>query len=199
MRGLVMDFPADRKARNVDDEYLFGPAFLVAPVTEFKARSREVYLPSRRRLVRLRDRQGFQGRPDDQGRRAPVERMPLFVTRRLDRADRRVVQQYVGEQPDGRSIVLHVFTGADGSVLALRGRRAEQRLRARGVEPDPDELRQRLGPPDDRRAVGKSFKGMLENRTIKVRFIGSGAKPVDFEAVDETVAYSGQPVVVMRK
>ncbi len=34
-----------------------------------------------------------------------------------------------------------------------------------------------------------SFKGMLENRTIKVRFIGSGAKPVDFEAVDETVAY----------
>jgi alpha-D-xyloside xylohydrolase len=44
-----------------------------------------------------------------------------------------------------------------------------------------------------------SFKGMVENRTIKVRFIGSGAKPVDFDAVDETVAYSGQPVVVTRK
>ncbi len=46
MRGLVMDFPSDLKARNVDDEYLFGKAFLVAPVTQFKARSRQVYLPS---------------------------------------------------------------------------------------------------------------------------------------------------------
>ena len=40
MRGLVMDFPADRKAWNVDDQYMFGPAFLVAPVTEFKAPAR---------------------------------------------------------------------------------------------------------------------------------------------------------------
>ena len=46
MRGLVMDFPADRKAWGINDQYLFGPAFLVAPVTEFKARSREVYLPA---------------------------------------------------------------------------------------------------------------------------------------------------------
>ena len=48
MRGLVMDFPADKRAWNVDDQYLFGPAFLVAPVTEFKARSRKVYLPQDR-------------------------------------------------------------------------------------------------------------------------------------------------------
>ena len=40
---------------------------------------------------------------------------------------------------------------------------------------------------------------MVENRTIKVRFIGGDAKPVDFDAVDETVAYNGQPVVVTRK
>ena len=46
MRGLVMDFPADRKSWDVNDEYLFGPAFLVAPVTEYKARSRAVYLPA---------------------------------------------------------------------------------------------------------------------------------------------------------
>lgn len=33
MRGLPMDFPADKKARRLDDEFLFGPAFLVHPVT----------------------------------------------------------------------------------------------------------------------------------------------------------------------
>jgi alpha-D-xyloside xylohydrolase len=45
MRPLVMDFRADAKAREVTDQYLFGPAFLVSPVTTYKARSRVVYLP----------------------------------------------------------------------------------------------------------------------------------------------------------
>lgn len=33
MRGLPMDFPDDVKARKIDDEFGFGPAFLVHPVT----------------------------------------------------------------------------------------------------------------------------------------------------------------------
>ena len=45
MRPLVMDFPDDPVACNTDDEYLFGDALLVCPVYEYKARSREVYLP----------------------------------------------------------------------------------------------------------------------------------------------------------
>lgn len=48
MRGLAMDFPGDRKGWNVVDQYMFGPAFLVAPVTEFKARQRQVCLPRER-------------------------------------------------------------------------------------------------------------------------------------------------------
>ncbi|HEY5284288.1 MAG TPA: TIM-barrel domain-containing protein, partial [Polyangia bacterium] len=46
MRPLVMDFRTDAKARDVSDQYLFGSAFLVSPVTIYKARSRAVYLPS---------------------------------------------------------------------------------------------------------------------------------------------------------
>ena len=34
MRGLNFDFRADEKVKNIADEYLFGPSFLVAPVTE---------------------------------------------------------------------------------------------------------------------------------------------------------------------
>jgi alpha-D-xyloside xylohydrolase len=33
MRGLAMDFPDDQKVRKTDDAYLFGPAFLVHPIT----------------------------------------------------------------------------------------------------------------------------------------------------------------------
>ncbi|MFZ0961416.1 MAG: TIM-barrel domain-containing protein [Terriglobia bacterium] len=33
MRGLPMDFPDDVAARKIDDAYMFGPAFLVQPIT----------------------------------------------------------------------------------------------------------------------------------------------------------------------
>jgi alpha-D-xyloside xylohydrolase len=46
MRALPLDFPNDPKVADMRDEYMFGPAFLVAPVTEQGATSREVYLPA---------------------------------------------------------------------------------------------------------------------------------------------------------
>ena len=45
MRPLVMDFRTDPTAREITDQYMFGPAFLVSPVTTYQARSRSVYLP----------------------------------------------------------------------------------------------------------------------------------------------------------
>lgn len=34
MRGLAMDFPDDQALRKIDDAYMFGPAFLVHPITK---------------------------------------------------------------------------------------------------------------------------------------------------------------------
>ncbi len=49
MRALWMDFPNDPQVlddRIATNEYMFGPALLVAPVTEQGAATRKVYLPS---------------------------------------------------------------------------------------------------------------------------------------------------------
>ena len=46
MRGLFMDFGSDPNVAGIGDEYMFGPALLVAPVTEQGSTSREVYLPA---------------------------------------------------------------------------------------------------------------------------------------------------------
>jgi alpha-D-xyloside xylohydrolase len=35
MRGLPMDFENDKKTYNVDDQFMFGPALMVCPVTEY--------------------------------------------------------------------------------------------------------------------------------------------------------------------
>ena len=46
MRALWMDFPHDPNVSNISDEYMFGPAILVAPVTQQGQTKRQVYLPA---------------------------------------------------------------------------------------------------------------------------------------------------------
>lgn len=45
MRAMVLDFPNDRKAAGLEDQYMFGPDLLVAPVIKPGQSSRKVYLP----------------------------------------------------------------------------------------------------------------------------------------------------------
>jgi alpha-D-xyloside xylohydrolase len=46
MRPLVFDYPDDSQVFDIKDQFLFGPAFLVNPVTSAGATSRKVYLPA---------------------------------------------------------------------------------------------------------------------------------------------------------
>jgi len=43
MRPLFFDFPKDEGSYKVEDQFMFGPDLLVAPVLYEGARSREVY------------------------------------------------------------------------------------------------------------------------------------------------------------
>jgi alpha-glucosidase (family GH31 glycosyl hydrolase) len=45
MRHLVLAYPRDRRAARQDDEFLFGPDLLAAPVLDKGARRRSLYLP----------------------------------------------------------------------------------------------------------------------------------------------------------
>ena len=47
MRPLVMDFREDPRVLDIDDQYMFGPAFMVSPVTLPKTPSRKLYLPEK--------------------------------------------------------------------------------------------------------------------------------------------------------
>mgnify|MGYP000757472064 FL=1 len=78
MRPMVMDFTADLNTRNLKDQYMFGPAFLVAPVYKYGARDREVYFPAGETWYDFYTGQAVKGgqtlKVD-----APYETMPLFV------------------------------------------------------------------------------------------------------------------------
>jgi alpha-D-xyloside xylohydrolase len=78
LRALPLDFPDDPKVADIGDEYMFGPAFLVAPVTEQGATSRLVYLPAGTDWYnywtngRIKDGQTITVQ-------APIDTLPLFV------------------------------------------------------------------------------------------------------------------------
>jgi alpha-D-xyloside xylohydrolase len=70
LRALPLDFPDDPKVADMRDEYMFGPAFLVAPITEQGATSRDVYLPAGTDWYNYWTNQRATGRPDHHRRRA---------------------------------------------------------------------------------------------------------------------------------
>jgi alpha-D-xyloside xylohydrolase len=78
MRALFMDFPHDPKVADLRDEYMFGPAFLVAPVTEQGVTSRAVYLPAGADWYNYWTNQRLHGGQTVQVD-APIDRLPLFV------------------------------------------------------------------------------------------------------------------------
>jgi alpha-D-xyloside xylohydrolase len=78
MRALPLDFPNDPKVADLRDEYMFGPAFLVAPVTEQGATSRQVYLPAGSDWYNYWTNERVKG-GQTIAVAAPIDTIPLFV------------------------------------------------------------------------------------------------------------------------
>jgi alpha-D-xyloside xylohydrolase len=78
MRPVFFDFPEDARAAEVEDAFLFGPDLLVAPITRYGARSREVYLPAGTGWINV-----WTGEQTAGGRRlvvdAGIESIPVFA------------------------------------------------------------------------------------------------------------------------
>ncbi|HEV2416588.1 MAG TPA: TIM-barrel domain-containing protein [Terriglobia bacterium] len=78
MRALFMDFPNDPNVARLRYEYMFGPAFLVAPVYQQGETSRKVYLPAGTDWYNYWTNERFHG-----GQwittAAPIDQLPLFV------------------------------------------------------------------------------------------------------------------------
>lgn len=89
MRSLMFDFAQDERVKNIADEYMFGTAFLVCPVTEAmeygpdstllgKEMYRTVYLPKESDWYDFETGEYFSGGQEIKAE-APIEKMPLYV------------------------------------------------------------------------------------------------------------------------
>lgn len=124
LRAVALDFPADIKTHGLTDEFLFGPAFLVAPVTSpmyyeknsqpiaDAKKSCEVYLPAGTEWFDFWTDKVFAGGQTVTAD-APLEKMPLFV-RAGSIVPMTEPMQFVDEKPDA-PLEIRIYCGADGS------------------------------------------------------------------------------------
>jgi alpha-D-xyloside xylohydrolase len=109
-RPLVMDFGADKATWDVGDEFLFGPAILVSPVTKEHATERSVYLPAGADWYDFWTG-GRSAGGAERIRAAPIERIPLDV-RAGSILPLGPAIEYAGQAAD--PIELRIYPGANG-------------------------------------------------------------------------------------
>ena len=163
MRPLVMDFPSDRMARDLNDEYMFGPALLVAPITQYQQRERPVYLPTGTTWYDYWT--GKEALSSKFSAPSPYDQIPVFV-----RAGSIIpygpAMQYVGEKPSDPT-TLYVYAGSDGQFTLYEDQ---------GTTFDYEkgaftEIPIRWNDNTNTLSIGKrtgSYEGMLARRTFQV-------------------------------
>jgi len=194
MRALVMDFRSDTKARDISDQYMFGPALLVNPVTTYQARSRPLYLPSGTSWYDFWTGAVFSGGQTIDAP-APYDAIPLYVKAGSILPIGPELQYTTEKTPD--PLTLMIYQGADGEFALYEDDgltyNYEKGMSAR--IPIHWDDRSKTLTIDKRQG---SFPEMLSERTFNLVFI-SKAKPVGFSftpEADRTVHYSGDKVVV---
>ena len=192
MRALVMDFPKDKNVWNMGSEFMFGDAYLVAPVnkalytSETRGWSEEtpdwtadksfnVYLPKGASWYDY-----WTGKLHQGGRyvsvSAKLDDIPLFV-----KAGSIVPEgpdvQYCNEKP-WDELVIKVYPGANGSFTLYEDEGDGQNYRKGEYSTIEFTLKGRTLSIGERSG---SFKGMPQKRVFKLVFAdGAASKEVEY-------------------
>ncbi len=193
MRALVMDFRDDAQAVAQPYEYMFGKSFLVAPITEAGASSREVYLPKSASWYHFKN-----GKQYDGGQQitvdVPLDEIPVFVKAGS------VVPigpkvQYASEKTYD-NLEIRIYKGADGSFTLYEDEGDHYNYESGSystIQFHWDDAIQKL-------IVGKrkgEYPGMLNKRKFRVVIVSEeNGIGTEVSQADKEVMYDGTQQVV---
>jgi alpha-D-xyloside xylohydrolase len=194
MRGLAMDFGKDRNVLGIGDQFMFGPALLINPVTEYKARTRKVYLPAGTGWYDLRSSKFLRGEQTVEAQ-APYSDIPIYVKEGSILPFGPAIQ-YTGEK-GADPIRLMVYTGANGRFKLYEDENVNYNYEKgtfSTIELTYDAGTRSL-------TIGArqgQFPGMLESRTFEIVWVGKGRlMTLDLDGPPaQTVRYDGKEIVV---
>lgn len=189
MRPLVMDFTADASVNDVGDQFMFGPALMVAPVYEYGARTREMYFPAGCGWYDF-----YTGTYVEGGRKltvaAPYERIPLYV-----RAGAIIPfgpdMQYSDEK-QAEEITLFVYAGQDGAFTLYEDEGVNYNYEKGKYAAIPLVYNDAEGTLTIGDRTGE-YSGMLEERIFNVVKVGKDkVQAFDLKAKGAVVKYNGK-------
>jgi alpha-D-xyloside xylohydrolase len=193
MRALPLEFSSDPGAREVSDQFLFGPSLLINPITTEGATQRALYLPAGNDWIDF-----WTGRRVSGGQtvtaEAPLDRIPIYA-KAGSILPFGPSAESAAAKPD--PIDLRIYAGADGDFTLYEdeGDNYDYEHGSYSVIPIHwDDKAEKL-------TIGRgrgSFPGMLEHRVFRVVRVaasrGVGITPTS--NFDATVQFEGKAVSV---
>jgi alpha-D-xyloside xylohydrolase len=195
MRMLPFDFGGDANVYDIGNEFMFGPALLICPITSSEtATSRSVYLPAGT-WYDFWTGAPFSGAAGQSiTAQSPMETIPIYVRAgSIIPLGPEITYADTAADP----IELRVYTGASGSFNLYEdegdGYAYEKGVYAT-IPISWDETSQNL-------TLGRrqgTFPGMLENRTFNVVFTasGRGIGGAVSTIIDKSISYNGNTTVL---
>ncbi|MAS69531.1 MAG: xylosidase [Zunongwangia sp.] len=198
MRALVMDFPNDEKVLDLNDQYMFGHSFLVAPVlksmyTEDKKENfqqdgyRQVYLPKGTEWFDYWTGERFSG-GQTIDKKAPIDILPLYVKAgsivpvgpKVDYA----------EQKDWSNLKINIYPGADAEFTLYEDENDNYNYEKGAYSEIKfvwDNNKQQL---TIEKRQGK-FEGMIKNRSFQLHI-----ETAETTKTTKKITYKGDKMVI---
>ncbi|OQP68579.1 glycoside hydrolase family 31 protein [Niastella populi] len=208
MRALVMDFAADEKVWNIDNEYMFGKSLLVCPVTDSMYTGRKngettvdlqtikkqkLYLPAGTSWFDFWTGEKLQGGQEVE-KETPVDVMPLYV-KAGSIIPLSPLQQYAGEKKED-TLEVRIYEGADGNFTLYEDEGDNYNYEKGKYATIEFVWNNKAGTLTIKDRKG-SFQGMRERKTFNVVLVNSknGTGMEIPRQVDRVIHYTGKTAV----
>nr|WP_294944805.1 TIM-barrel domain-containing protein [uncultured Mucilaginibacter sp.] len=194
MRSLAFDFRNDANVYKIPDQYMFGPAFLVNPVTAKGEVTRDVYLPGSCLWYNFWTGEKLSGGQHVDAR-APIGLMPLYV--RAGSIVPMGPEVEYATQEKNKVIELRIYPGADGRFTFYEDENDNYNYE-KGIYSTFsltwNDKQRKLSISDTK----GDFPGALRQRTFNVVLVNGerGSGPLEALKTDKRIVYNGSAVAV---
>jgi alpha-D-xyloside xylohydrolase len=210
MRALMMDFAADKKVLDINDQYMFGKSLLVCPVTQpmyskviaqgndttraidfSTIKDTEVYLPKRTDWVDFWTGEIYSGGQTIR-KETPIEIMPLYVKAGSIIPIGPKVQYATEKKWD--NLEIRIYPGADGEFTLYEDENDNYNYE-KGIYATIDfkwDNSKKTLTISDRKG---EFPGMLQERTFNIVIVGdNNGTGIDISKPLKTIEYVGTQI-----